>query len=149
MKIDIRNGFIRNAVLLLVIGIGLLACGKKEVKQVSPESKTTTEAFALSETLRISFIKNDRAALQKNSTEDGLRNLSANKKPFDAVELSFTPRWVELEGNQILVNITWKSVWTAAGKNFSDRGMAVFVMEGRPLKLSKILRSNPFIFPEQ
>ena len=136
--------------LLLLLMLVLVACGgKKEVKPVSPESATYTEAAILAETVRAAFVNNDRVALQKNSTEEGYRDITANKKLPDQVELTFTPRWFEIEQNQVNLNISWKSIWTNAGKRTEDRGMTIFVMEGRPLKVSKILRANPFIYPEQ
>lgn len=140
----------KNAVLLIVVVLLFSACGgKKEVKQVSPESATYTEAAAIAETIRSSFVGNDRVSLQKNSTEQGYRDITASKKMFDQLELTFTPRWFEIEQNQVLLNVSWKSVWTIAGKKTEDRGMAVLVMEGRPLKVSKVLRANPFLYPEQ
>ena len=136
--------------LILLVCIVAVACGgKKEVKQVSQESKTATEAFALAETLKTAFMTNDAVTLQKNATENGLRDITANSKTFDRVDLSFTPRWVELEGSQVMVNIAWKSTWMRSGQRSDERGMAVFVMEGTPLRLSKILRANPFVFPEK
>jgi len=140
----------KKTVLLFFVIVLFAACGgKKEVKQVSPESATYTEAAALAETVRSAFVSNDRVTLQKNSTEQGYRDMTASKKMFDQIELAFTPRWFEIEQNQVLLNISWKSVWVNAGKKTEDRGMAVLVMEGRPLKVSKILRANPFIYPEQ
>ncbi len=136
--------------LILLVCIVAVACGgKKEVKQVSQESKTATEAFALAETLKTAFMTNDAVTLQKNATENGLRDITANSKTFDRVDLSFTPRWVEIEGSQVMVNIAWKSTWMRSGQRSDERGMAVFVMEGTPLRLSKILRANPFVFPEK
>ncbi len=137
------------ALVLLVCCVAVACGGKKEVKQVSPESKTTTEAFALAETIRTAFINKDTATLQKSSTETGLRDITANTKSFDKVELSFTPRWVEIEASQLTVNIAWKSTWVRSGQRSDERGMAVFVMEGTPLRVSKILRANPFVFPEK
>jgi len=139
----------KRLILLLIMAAVLVSCGKKEVKQVSLESKTSQEAFALAETVRAAFVNKDLAALKNNSTEEGYKNITATKKAFDTADLAFTPRWVEIEGSQVLLNVTWKSVWASAGRSVSDRGMAVFVMEGRPLKLSKILRANPFLYPEQ
>ncbi len=139
----------RKTALFLFILLILISCGKKEVKQVSQESKTSIEAFALAESIKIAFIKNDTIALQKNSSEEGYKDITANKKGFDTVELTFTPRWVEIENNQIFVNIAWKSTWITSGRRTEGRGMAVFVMDGRPLKLTKILRSNPFVYPEE
>ncbi|MGC2063181.1 MAG: hypothetical protein WA610_09385 [Thermodesulfovibrionales bacterium] len=140
----------KKTVLLLVVIVLFTACGgKKEVKPVSQESATYTEAATLAETIRNAFVSNDRVTLQKNATEQGYRDITASKKMFDQLELTFTPRWFEIEQNQVLLNVSWKSVWTIMGKKAEDRGMAVMVMEGRPLKVSKVLRANPFIYPEQ
>jgi len=139
----------KKTVLFLLIAVLLISCGKKEVKQTSQESMTSVEAFGLVQTLKNAFIARDLAALQKNSTEDGYKDITANRKPFDSVELNFTPRWVEIEGIKTTLNVSWKSKWTASGKSAEDRGMAVFVLEGRPLKLAKIMMANPFVFREQ
>jgi hypothetical protein len=137
----------KKIVILFFVVLSLVSCGKKEVKPVSPESATSLEAFALADTVMTAYISNDRETMKKNSTAEGFKDITANKKAYDRVELVFTPRWVEIENNQIYLNISWKSVWTNAGKKSEDRGMAVFVMDGKPLKVSKILRANPFIYP--
>jgi hypothetical protein len=136
-------------VVLLIFLTVPLSCGKKEVKPVSQESKTATEAFGLAEKIRDAFVKNDREALLGDATESGFKDIFAGKKSYESVELEFTPRWVDIEQAQVSVNIAWKSKWTVLGKEVEDRGMAVFVMEGRPLKLARILRANPFVVPEQ
>ncbi|OGW30156.1 MAG: hypothetical protein A2X59_09805 [Nitrospirae bacterium GWC2_42_7] len=134
--------------LFLLICITLVSCSKKQVKPVSEETKATKEAFALAETIKDAFIKKDLATLEKNSTIDGLRDITSYSKGFDDVEITLTPRWMEIEDNQISLNISWKSRWVVGGKRTEGRGMAVFVMEGSPLKLIKIMRANPFVFPE-
>jgi hypothetical protein len=134
--------------LFLLICTALFSCSKKQIKPVSEESKTSKEAFALAETIKIAFIKKDLAVLEKNSTIDGLRSITNYGKGFDSLDITFTPRWVEIEDNQLNLNISWKSTWVVGGKRTEGRGMAVFVMEGSPLKLTKILRANPFIFSE-
>ena len=134
--------------LFLLISISLFSCGTKEVKPVSEESKATKEAFALAETIKNAFVKKDMNTLQNNSTVEGLRDITAYGKGFDSIEFTFTPRWVEMEDKQVILNISWKSSWVVAGKRTDGRGMAVFVMEGSPLKVVKIIRANPFVFPE-
>ena len=138
----------KKTALILLACILLVSCGKKEVKPVSQESKATTEAFAVAETVKNAFIKKDLITIQKNSTEEGYRAITANSKSYDSVDITFTPRWVEIEGSQITVNISWKSSWTVSGRKTDERGMAVFAMEGNPLRVTKILRANPFIFPQ-
>jgi uncharacterized protein YcfL len=139
----------RKILLMLFVGLLLVSCGKKEVKPVSPESKLTLESFALAETIRDAFIVNDTITLKKYSTEAGYKDINANTRKYNRVELTFTPRWVEIDGDKLHVNIAWKSTWVVEGKSTEERGMAVFLMEGTPLKLTGILRGNPFVMPEQ
>jgi hypothetical protein len=148
MKKERSGGLMKKIALILLICCTAAACGgKKEVKQVSQDSKSATEAFALAETIKNAFIANDIDTLQRNSTAEGLRDITANRKSYDSVAISFTPRWVEIEGSQLHLNISWKSSWSQSGKKTEERGMAVFMMEGTPLRVSRILQSNPFIFP--
>jgi len=126
----------------------MVSCGKKEVKPVSEDSKIALEAFRLADTLKEGYIKNDGAILEKNSTKDGYKEIVEARKSFDSAELSFTPRWVEIEGSTVNLHVVWNGTWTARGKKIEDRGLAVFVMEGRPLKLARVLRANPFKQPE-
>jgi hypothetical protein len=107
----------KRTVLLLIMGLVFVSCGgKKEAKQVSQESKTATEAFALAETVRSAFEKNDRATIQRNSSEEGFRDITTNRKGYDSVEITFTPRWVEIEGTRLHLNISWKSAWVLSGR---------------------------------
>ena len=139
----------KNILLLLLACAMLVSCGKKEVKQVSPESRNALEAFNLAETVKNAFINKDDATLKTSSTEEGYKDITSTSKASDRVNLTFTPRWVEIEGDRLHVNIAWKSTWTASGRSTEDRGMAVFVMQGSPLRVAGILRANPFIYPEQ
>ena len=121
---------------------------KKEVKQTTQESKSATEAFGIAETIKNAFVKKDSTTLQRNTTEAGMKDVMSGKQAYDSVDITLTPRWVEIEGEQMLVNISWKSSWTLSGRKSEERGMAVFVMEGNPLKLTRILRANPFKLQE-
>jgi hypothetical protein len=118
------------------------------VKPVSEDSKIAQEAFKLVEVIKNAYIKNDRVTIEKNSTKEGYQELIGAMKSFDDAELFLTPRKVEIEDSTVYLNLTWNGTWTIRGKRTEDRGMAIFVMEGRPLKLSRVLRSNPFIQPE-
>ena len=136
------------AILVFFAGPFLSACGKKEVKPVSQESKLTQEAFKLADTLREAYLKNDRESLEKNSTHDGYRQIVGSLKSFENADLTFTPTWVEIQDSTVKLTISWKGTWVSQGKTTEDRGSAIFVMEGSPLKLAQIQRSNPFAEPE-
>ncbi len=132
------------AVLLLLAACG----GKKEVKQVSQESKIAQEAFSVTEALRSAYINKEFATMANSSTKEGYKEVIDSIKYFDSVELDFTPRWVEIDKAKVYVNVAWKGAWVLGKDTVRERGMAVFLMEGTPLKLSKILRGNPFTYPE-
>ena len=135
--------------LLTVSFLFLLpACGGKEVKKVSPESLLAQEAFELAETLKSAYVGKDRARLEVHSTESGYRELIGSMKSFDSAELSFTPTWVEIQDSTVHLTVSWKGTWSMKGKSAEERGMAVFVFEGKPLKLAQVQRANPFRQPE-
>lgn len=134
--------------IVLISVLFLVSCGGKEVKKVSPESKLAQEAFEFAETLKDAYLKNDRAALERNSTQEGYKELIGGIKNFSSAELTLTPTWVEIQDSTVKLTVSWKGTWTVTGKTTEDRGIAIFVLEGRPLKLVQIQRANPFRQPE-
>ena len=132
----------------LLIFLLLMSCGKKEVKPVSQESKLAQEAFQVAETLKQAYIKNNRSTLENNSTNDGYRELIGVMKKFDKVELTFTSTWVEIKDSSVYLSVSWKGVWTVGTKSSEERGLAILVLEGTPLKLVRVQRDNPFRQPE-
>ncbi|MBZ0157673.1 MAG: hypothetical protein K8I29_15870 [Alphaproteobacteria bacterium] len=128
----------------LVVSCG----GKKDIKRESADSKIAKEAFALAETLREAYQKKDTSAIEKSTTRDGFRAVAGVMRPFDTARLSFNPVWVEIDGGTVQMNVQWSGHWLKGDRLAEERGMAVFVLQGRPLKLDKILRANPFKYPE-
>lgn len=140
----------RRFLIFIVTLFVLNACGgKKEVKQVSLESKIAKEAISVMESIKELYIKKDLSTISEKATPEGYREIMDSIKHFDSVELNFTPRYIEIEQTKVYLNIAWKGTWSLGKETFRERGMAVFLLEGKPLKLSKILRGNPFIYPER
>jgi hypothetical protein len=146
---------LENSLSLRFLVIGFLvvtfvtACGgKKEVKQVSQDSKVSQEAFSLAETIRTAYVKKEFATISDRCTKEGYKDIIDSVKYFDSVDLSFTPRWVEIDKTMVTLNIAWKGSWVVGKDTVRERGMAVFLLEGTPLKLTKILKGNPFKYPE-
>ncbi len=136
-------------VLFMAMAVLLLgACGKKEVKVQTEDSKLAVEAFALAENLREAYVKKKFSAWEGYSTDRGLRDLNRDLGEFDKVELSFSNRWLEIEDERLVLNVAWEGTWTIRGRERQERGMAVFELTGRPLRLNKILRSSPFTNPD-
>ncbi|MCL5236632.1 MAG: hypothetical protein M1353_02120 [Nitrospirae bacterium] len=134
--------------LALIMFVFVASCSKKEVKRTSEDSKIATEAFAVLETVKGAYIKRDINALEKNTTREGFRAISGVMRSFDSAELTFNPVLVEIEDNTVNLNVSWTGKWQKGGKTTEERGMAIFVMTGRPLKVNDILRTSPFKYPE-
>jgi hypothetical protein len=137
----------RIALLLLLIPL-IASCGKKEVKQVSQESKTSLEAFEVADTIKRAYLRNDRSTIEENTTPEGYRQLISGMKSFDSAELTLSPTWVEIRDAQVKLSVSWKGTWIYREKVTEESGLAVFVFEGSPLKLAGIQRENPFSQPE-
>ncbi len=143
------GGIMKKVFFVILIVLLAMSCGKKEaVKKISPESQLSQESFALAETIRQAFEKGDLDTIKNNSTEAGYADITINERAYDGIGLVFTPRWVEIEDEKVSLNIAWKSTWTADDIIAEESGMAIFMMEGTPLKVTKILRANPFVLPE-
>jgi hypothetical protein len=126
----------------------MVACGGKEVKQPSQESQLVLEAFDVAEKLKDAYIHKDRKSLELHTTVDGHRELISSLKNFDHAEITFTPTWAEIEDSSVRLTISWKGTWLISGKTTEERGIAVFILQGTPLKLAQIQRANPFRQPE-
>ncbi len=132
-------------VLLLIAG-----CGGKEASKVqSQDSKISEEAFSVAEALRKAYVEKDFASVTDKCTKEAYKDFMDSIKFFDSVELVFTPRWVEIEKSKVYLNVAWKGSWFVGKDTVRERGMAVLLLEGTPLKLSKIVTGSPFKYPEK
>jgi hypothetical protein len=128
----------------------IAACGgNKGVKKESRDYRISQEAFSVAEDLRNAYAKKDLLAIQEISTREGNKEIVDSIRYFDSVDLTFTPKWVEIEKSKVYLNVAWKGIWTVAGEITKERGSAVFLLEGSPLKISKVLRGSPFKYPER
>lgn len=128
----------------LMVCVLIVACGKKEVKKETEEGRIASEIIAISEQLRVAYIKRDFDKIQQCTTPAIYRQITRYIDEYKVVDLEFKPVWVEIENKTTTLNISWKGKWIKAGKDIEDRGMAIFEFSGQPLKVSKISRANPF-----
>jgi hypothetical protein len=135
-------------ITLLVVSVLIVGCSKKEVKKVSEDSMLATEAFSVAESLRQAYINRDTRAMEQVTTKDGYRAMLSSLKAFDTVDLTFTPALVDIEEAAVYMNVSWRGKWQKGQKTTEERGMAVFILKGRPFKLDGIIRGNPFIYPD-
>lgn len=124
----------------------LVSCS--EAKKVTQESITAKEAFAVAEEIKEAYLDRDRADIEKNCTLNGYKEVAGAMKDFEKAELDFAYKWVDIEQSSVSLRVAWSGKWTISNKTFEERGIAIFLLEGNPLKLNKILRENPFRQPE-
>jgi hypothetical protein len=137
-----------HTVRVLFVLLLLVSCGKKEVKPVSPEARLAQEAFHVAEALKEAYVNKDKAALEENTTPDGYKALTGAIRYFDKADLTFTPTWIEIKDSTVSLTVSWKGTWTVGGKMIENRGLAIFILEGEPLKLAQVQRESPFSQPE-
>jgi hypothetical protein len=140
----------KKVMLMLMVAalVAVAACAKKEVKVQSEDSKLAEEAFNLAENMRQAYVGKDFGKFELYTTEQGLRDVQRQLRDFESVELKFEPKWVEIDAGNLVLNVAWEGTWVVRGRERKDRGMAVFELTGRPLRLNRVLRSNPFKNPE-
>jgi len=134
--------------VVLIMAVLAASCGKKAVKRVSEDSKIATETFAVVDAIKKAYLKRDLLEIEKNTTKDGFREINSMMKSFDSAELDFNPVLVEIEEGTVSYNVSWTGTWTKDGKTTQERGMAIFMLKGAPLKVDAVLRANPFKYPE-
>lgn len=136
-------------ILIFLIFLLILGCGgKKQVKIHSQEYTYTNQAFQIVDELRQAYQKKESSGIRKNCTESAYREIIASIKPFDKAELEFTPVFAEMEADQLKLYVSWNGKWTYIGKETEERGLAVFLIRGNPPKIERILRGNPFKYPD-
>lgn len=127
----------------------IASCGKKDTIKPTEDSRIATEAFKVVEEIREAYIKKDVQAIERNTTREGFKAISQTVRRFDSASLNFNPVWVEIEQDgTVNLNVSWTGTWKRGSATFDERGMAVFVLKGRPLKVDAIIRENPFKHPE-
>ena len=146
MKIVNRQSSI---IVIMLFMLLLPSCGgKKKIKPPSPEANIAKEAFKLAERIKDAYLRKDKTALKSLCTQNGYLTLIGSIKDFDSADIKFTPKWVDIESDRVILYEKWDGTWLLSGKEFREKGLAAFVLKGSPLKLDDILRANPFRQPE-
>ncbi|MBF0319262.1 MAG: hypothetical protein HQL01_05600 [Nitrospirae bacterium] len=137
----------RKAIILILALFTITSCGKKEVKVQPGESVKAKSAIEKLEKLREYYVRKDADALRSVITPEGFKAIASSMKNFDSVELNFSPRWVDIKDDTIIVLAAWDGTWKLSGQSITEKGSAMFLFTGTPLKLDAILRDSPFVYP--
>lgn len=134
--------------LLFLLMTTMNACSK-EVKRPSEESIIAKEAMEVVLEIKEAYMNKDRERLEKLLVS---KEVMDNFSFFDIPrEMEFIFRWVDIYDSKADVYVSWKIVPATVTSPLAGdvstqelKGLCLFVLEGRPFKLKKILRENPF-----
>jgi len=136
-------------VLVFLLIFFLFSCGgKKQVKPPSEEYSYTQEAFKAVDEMRKAYQNKDNYGIRTYCSESAYREIITSIKPFDKAELEFEPVLGEMESDGYKLYISWNGKWTYLNKETEERGLAIFLMKGNPPKIERIIRGNPFKYPD-
>ena len=120
-----------------------------DVKKPTEDSIIAMEALDIVEELRKAYSSRDFSSMARFSTGDAYRGIAASLKSFDKVDLTFTPKWMEIdrEGAKVEMLVAWKGTWSVGDKSQEKDGTVLFIIAGKPLKLQGVERLSPFSQP--
>ncbi|MFN3739539.1 MAG: hypothetical protein ACK4TF_02550 [Thermodesulfovibrionales bacterium] len=130
--------------VVALLGSFIFACSKSEVKKPSEEAIAAKEAIELVNTIKEAYMTNNEDRIRELSASDEvIKKISFSDKPSD---LEFIFRWIEIKDNKAEVYVSWKALWPQRenSKNMDVKGFCLFILEGKPFRLVKIMRENPF-----
>ncbi|MBI5057648.1 MAG: hypothetical protein HZB61_13620 [Nitrospirae bacterium] len=136
----------RRIYFFLILAVLISFGCSKEVKKPSEDSQLASEAVNKIEAIKTAYQEKDAAILQQQLdaglSEDILRELS-----FEKAELSFTPRFVSIKSDSVIINLSWQGSWLIKEKKLENRGTANLVLHRDTMKLTQIEGDNPFHLP--
>jgi len=137
----------RRAIVLFLMSLFLFSCESEQVKPPSEDSEIARQAFKVIDSIRELYVRKDFDAMAEFFTKESYMEFKRALRLWDSAELIFTPRLVEIENDKVTLNVSWQGKWIFIGRTYSERGMAIFELEGSPLKVTGILSGSPFIYP--
>jgi hypothetical protein len=132
----------------LFLLVAMFSSCEQEIKKPTEDTLLSKEAISMAEGLRDAYVRKAFTEMRKYCTGKGYESIRAGILDFDSVELDFTPKWVEIEEDgSVFLNVSWEGKWALGDFEKDSKGMAVFRLKGRPLRVEEIVRGSPFVQP--
>jgi hypothetical protein len=133
---------------IMVLSIFISCGGKKEVKPQPPEARKAEEGLRVIEKIKEYYVSKELEKIKDLTTAKGYLSFIGSVREFEKATVMFTPRWIEIERDEMTLYIDWSGTWTVKGKEYKRNGLAAFKLRSNPLLLDEILRANPFSEPK-
>jgi hypothetical protein len=142
-------------VCFLIVFAFLSACASDEERGPTEDVKMTGNAFELIEKARMAYVDQDVQAMKNYFTEGAYADMVRDVKKFERVELTFTPRWVDIKpGGELQVQVAWEGTWYLGadikGEDTKEEldGIVTFMLSGKPYRISAVKMTSPFAQPD-
>ncbi len=133
----------KNILIAVSLVILFFGCSKKEEIKPSEDSLMSLEAISVVNVVKAAYQEKNRDVLQ-NRLDALLAENVLQGLVFEKADLRFTTRVIRIKGPAVTVQMNWQGTWEINGKAIKNRGIAGFVLEGRPMRLKQINGDNPF-----
>ena len=135
---------------LAALALVLLACGSQE-KRPSQDVLLAEQAAKHIERLRSEYASMSMSGLEALCSAEAYEAIESDlrRHGLSPVTIEFVPEWIEIsvEGT-ISVRVGWSGTWKLSrGEEARDKGKAVFVLGGRPMRLQELKGMSPFAAP--
>jgi len=136
-------------IVTLLLLLSLVACSSDEKRGPSEDVVMTGDALELIDKARVAYINHDINGMQKYYTQDGYAAMVRDVKKFESVELTFTPRWVDIDTQgELQVQIAWEGTWNLGEEIIEKReGIVTFIISKKPYLISGQKMTSPFAQP--
>jgi len=98
--------------------------------------------------MRKAYQNKDNYGIRKYCSESAYREIITSIKPFDKAELEFEPVLGEMESDGYKLYISWNGKWNYLNKETRRKRTRYILMKGNPPKIERIIRGNPFKYPD-
>ena len=135
------------SILILMISIISLGCGKDEVKP-SEDSVLAQNALRSIEQIKEAYETKNLDSVV-DLTDSALLSSFEKELNFDKAALSFsTPRIIKISSANVKITVNWQGTWELGGEMRKNRGSSSFVFLKDSMQLVQIDGDNPFSIPQ-
>lgn len=136
------------ALYILICTAFLVGCGT-QAKRPSQDVLIAGQVLKHVERLRMAYSARDMVAMEALIMPEAFREIRYGVKQFSSVDITMEGQWIDIkEDGSIEVRISWAGRWHIdRSLEATDKGVAVFVLSGSPLRLEKVRGLSPFAAP--
>lgn len=134
-----------SAIIAAMAVLALIACAGDSETPPSIDGELTQESVDLLEAVKNAYVSKNMSDMEQYCFPEAYASILRDLRKFKSASLTMEPRWVEIrEGGAVFITMQWEGVWKLDKSEEKRQGIALFELNGKPLKLKSIVRGSPF-----